>query len=421
MFLLKLFSVNSLGVILRSFLGIISQKLIAIYLGPDGIAYVGNLKNALSIFGLGATAGVDQGVLKYQAELNENPEELKKLYSTSLAFILVGSIIFSFLLIFKASYWSFFLFRTTHYSYLFIILGITIPFTALYNLCFAIINGQLNYKKATLITLITAALITMLIIILVVFYQLPGVLLAITLSPSIQLIVLFFFARKQINLLRKLKILFYRVYTNGLFVFIVMSFVAVVLSNLIDIKLRSYLITKLSVNDAGYWTTMLNLSNYYLSFMTGVYSLYVLPKFSTIKDFKIFVKEVIYIYKIILPIFGIMFIAIFLLRDFIITILYSQDFLPMAILFKWQLIGDMVKIMAVVIAYQFIAQKLWKLFILTEIISMLLLYVFAPYFVENMGVEGITFAHFLRYLVYLAIVIISIIFVYKKKVKNETI
>ena len=93
----------------------------------------------------------------------------------------------------------------------------------------------------------------------------------------------------------------------------------------------------------------------------------------------------------------------------------------MAILFKWQLIGDMVKIMAVVIAYQFIAQKLWKLFILTEIISMLLLYVFAPYFVENMGVEGITFAHFLRYLVYLAIVIISIIFVYKKKVKNETI
>ena len=78
--MLKLLSVNSLGVVLRSFLGLISQKVIAVYLGPDGIALVGNLRNALAMFGFGSTIGVDQGVIKYQSEFNDKPEELKKLY-----------------------------------------------------------------------------------------------------------------------------------------------------------------------------------------------------------------------------------------------------------------------------------------------------------------------------------------------------
>ncbi|MFD0836870.1 O-antigen translocase [Mariniflexile aquimaris] len=421
LFLFKLFSVNSVGVIIRSFLGLLSQKLIAIYLGPEGIAYIGNLRNALSVFSLGATAGVDQGVLKYQSELNDNPEELKKLYSTSLAFILVGSVTISLLLLFGSSFWSQYLFKTPQFSYLFIILGFTIPFAAIYNLCFAIISGQSNYVKATLISLITAGSVTILVIFLVFFCQLSGVLLAITLTPIIQLLVLFIFARKEIDLFRNLKIHFHRIITNNLLVFIVMSVVAVVFSNLVDIELRSYLITKLSVKEAGYWTSMLNLSNYYLSFMTGVYSLYVLPRYAKIKDIKTFLKEIMLIYKVILPIFVVLFIAIFLLRDFIIAILYTRDFLPMGVLFKWQLLGDMVKITSVILAYQLIAQKLWKLYILTEIISVLTLYVFGTYFIDRMGVQGITYAHFLRYIVYLIVVIVSILFANKNKIKNEVI
>ena len=75
-----------MGVILRSILGLISQKLIAIFLGPDGLALVGNLRNALALFGLGATTGIDQGVLKYQSEFEEEPSTLKKLYTTSVAY-----------------------------------------------------------------------------------------------------------------------------------------------------------------------------------------------------------------------------------------------------------------------------------------------------------------------------------------------
>jgi len=405
--------------VLRSILGVVSQKIIAVYLGPDGIALVGNLKNALALFGFGSTTGIDQGLIKYQSEFNDDPKKLKKLYATSLAYSLVGSIVVGLILFFGASYLSQYLFNTSDFDYLFMILAFTLPFTALYNLCFAVINGKSNYKKATIVTFTAYAIVTILIILLVVFYQLSGALLAITLTPIAQLLTLLCFARGEAQLFTRLKVRFHKSFKSELFIFILMAFVAVVFNNVIELQLRNHLIKKLSIEEAGYWTSMLSFSNYYLSFMTGVYSLYILPKYAKIKRLDTFVKELKHIYKIVLPIFAVMFLVIFLLKAPLIQLLYTKEFLPMQILFKWQLLGDMVKIIAVIIAYQFIAQRLWKIFIVTEIISFILLYVFAVYFVGIMGVEGITFAHFLRYIVYLIIVIFTIRRFFKTKTAND--
>lgn len=417
--MLKLFSVNSIGVLLRSFLGLLSQKLIAIYLGPNGLALVGNLRNALTLFGLGTTFGVDQGVLKYQSELENNTHELKKLYATSAAYGIIGSIAIGLILFFGATYWSQFLFKTEHYRYLFMILAISLPFTAVYNLCLATINGKSNYKKATIVTFSTYAIVTIAIIFLVSFYKLSGVLLAITLTPLAQLLTLLLFARSSLKLFTNLSIRFHSFYSKALFAFIVMSCAAVFFSNVVDIQLRNYLINHLSTEEAGYWTSMTSLSNYYLSFMTGVYSLYVLPKYSKMASMKAFVIELKRMYKLILPLFGLIFVALFFMRELVIKLLFTEEFLPMEALFKWQLLGDFIKIIAVIMAYQFIAQKLWKLYIMTEVLSYVLLYVLGVYFIDTMGVEGITFAHFLRYVVYLIIVILAVKNIFKKKEIHE--
>lgn len=402
-----------MGVILRSVLGLISQKIIAIFLGPEGIALVGNLRNAIALFGLGATTGIDQGVLKYQAEFEEEPLILEKLYTTSAAYTLLGSIIVFLVLFFGATFWSNYLFETARFDYLFMILSFTMPFSALYNLCFAVINGKSNYKKATIISFTTYALVTLFVIILVIFYQLSGALLAVILTPMAQLLTLVLFARKEIYLFLNLKVNFDKLFKNKLFVFIVMAIAAVVLSNVVELQLRNYLIKKLSAAEAGYWTSMMSLSNYYLSFMTGVYSLYVLPKYAKIKSLQSFKLELIKIYKFVIPVFCLLFLGIFLFRIFIIKLLYTNEFLPMEQLFKWQLFGDLIKIISVVLAYQFIAQKKWKLFILTEFVSYLLFYIFGVYLVDKIGVEGIVYAHFLRYIVYLIIIIFTVKYSFK--------
>lgn len=421
LFLVKLFSFNSVGVILRSILGLISQKLIAVFLGPEGVALVGNLRNTLALFGLGATTGIDQGVLKYQSEFEEEPSVLKKLYITSAAYALLGSIIVFLILFFGATFWSNYLFKTPKFDYLFIILSFTMPFTALYNLSFAVINGKSNYKKATIVSFVTYTLVTLLIIILVIFYQLSGALLAVTLTPITQLLTLFLFLRKEMYLFLNKKIRFDKLFKNKLFVFIIMAIAAVVLSNIVELQLRNYLIKKLSATEAGYWTSMMSLSNYYLSFMTGVYSLYVLPKYAKIKSLQAFKLELIKIYKFVIPVFCCLFLGVFIFRMFIIKILYTTEFLPMEQLFKWQLFGDLIKIIAVVLAYQFIAQKKWKLFIITEAVSYMLLYIFGVYFINKMGVEGIVFAHFLRYVIYLIIIIFTVKYSFRTNNKLDEI
>ncbi len=414
LFLVKLFSVNSIGVISRSVLGFVSQKIVAVYLGPNGIALLGNLRNALNLFGFVSTIGIDQGVLKYQSEFEDKPNELKKLYESSLAYSIIGSIVIFLVLFFGATYWSNYLFKTPEYNYLFVILAFTLPFTALYNLCFAIINGKSNYKKATLISFTAYAIVTLFIVALVICCDLSGALLAVVLTPIAQIITLMIFARSEMYLFYGLKIKFHKFYKNNLFVFIVMSFSAVVLGNVVELQLRNHIIKKLSIQEAGYWTSMLSLSNYYLSFMTGVYSLYILPKYAKMTSLKVFKKELVSIYKIIIPIFALMFMGIYVFREIIIQLLYSKEFLPMQSLFKWQLIGDLVKIIAAVMAYQFIAQKSWKLFIITEMISYALLYIFGVYFVDKMGIEGIVLAHFLRYVVYLIVIIFLVQYIFKK-------
>ncbi|MDG1730032.1 MAG: O-antigen translocase [Algibacter sp.] len=414
LFLIKLFSVNSLGVLGRSALVIFSQKIVAVFLGPEGMALVGNLKNAMALLGLGASFGVDQGVLNYQSKHEGENQHLKKLYGTSLAFSVIGSIIVFCVLFFGSKFWSNYVFNTAKFDYLFIILSFILPFTAIYNLCFSIISGKSNYKKATIISFTANALSTLLVLLFVFKYQLSGVLLAVTLTPVLQLLSLVVFGRNEIKLLLKSKIQFNKLFRSKLMGFIIMAFVAVVLSNLVDIELRNYLTEEISSQNAGYWTAITSLSTYYLSFMAGIYTLYILPKYAKIESFKAYKLELINIYKIILPIFIIMFLGIYLGRDFIIEILYSKAFSPMKVLFKWQLIGDLVKIVAVVMAYQLVAKNKWKLFILTEFMSYALFYFLGIYFVEKNGVEGIVFAHFVRYLLYLLIIVWSVRYIFKK-------
>ncbi|WP_370476807.1 O-antigen translocase [Tamlana flava] len=418
LFLIKLFSVNSLGVVGKSLLVVFTQKIVAVFLGPEGMALAGNLKNALAFLGLGVTSGVDQGLLSYQSKYENKSRLLNKLYGTSMAFSIVGSILVFFVLFFGSKFWSNYLFSTPNYSYLFIILSFLLPFIAVYNLCFSIISGKSNYKKATLISFVSSALSVVLVLLLVINYRLSGVLLAITLTPILQLLALALLGKKEILLLFKNRIEFNKLFRSRLVGFMIMSFVAVALNNFVDIELRNYLIEKLSTKEAGYWTAISSLSTYYLSFMAGIYTLYILPKYAKIDGFTEYKFELINIYKIILPIFLVMFIVIYLCKGFVIKTLFSDEFLPMEILFKWQLIGDFVKIIAVVMAYQLVARNEWRLFILTEFVSYIILYFLGVYYIEKNGVEGIVFAHFVRYLLYLLIIVLSVRYAFiKRKVK----
>jgi len=417
--LLKITSLNTGAVGVRAILGFVSQRLIAEKLGPSGVALIGDLRNIIPMIQSLSTLGMFNGIVKYVAENKENKEELLKFFSTTFVYILVTSIISFCVLFFGASYWNDLIFSGENdFSIVFKILGVAVPFIAMNRVVNGVMNGLSAYKKFVKIELINYCLGFFLILSLLYSNNLNGVLIAISIVPVLQFLILFYFFSKTLKeYLDYKKISFSIPYRNKLFGFTIMSFVATLLSNFVEIDLRGDLKSQISEADAGYWTAMTNLSKQYLMFSTAIFTLYVIPKFSKIKGSVEFRKEVLQIYKTLLPLFAIGMLLIYVLKDWVIGITHGNDFLAMKPLFKWQLLGDFIKIASIIIAHQFLAKKMVKQFIITELISLALFYSFSTYFIKKMGAEGIVFAHFVRYIVYL----ILVVFMLRKHIFGDTI
>ena len=137
-------------------------------------------------------------------------------------------------------------------------------------------------------------------------------------------------------------------------------------------------------------------------FVTSIMTLYIIPRFTEIDTKKEFRKEVFDFYKSVMPIFGLGLLVIYILKPFMVSIVFSDEFQPVEDLFLWQLLGDFVKVLAIVIAYQFLAKKMFWHYILTEAFLVIILYILQVYILLiylRWYVEGAVVAHFVSYLV----------------------
>lgn len=392
----------------RMLLAFMSQKVIAVLLGPEGVAVLGNVRNIIPMIESFTTLGVFNGIVKYVAEYKDDKKELHKLFSTTAVYLLCASIVSFCVLFFGAELLNKWLFLgKSDFAYVFKILAIAAPFLALNRIFNGVINGLTAYKKFVNISLIAYTISVLVLLIAVYFKSLTGALIAIAITPILQfsLLTYFYFSiLKEYIAFKELR--FAIPYKNKLVAFTLMSIVATFLGGFVDIKLRTHLMKNISDVDAGNWTGITNISKQYLMFSSAILTLYVIPKFAQINESGQFRKEVIRIYKTLLPLFAIGMLLIFFTREWVILIAKSKEFLGMKPLFKWQLLGDFVKIASVIIAHQFLAKKMVKQFIITELMSLVLFYVFSIYFIDVLGAEGIVLAHFLRYILYFIIVAI---------------
>ena len=166
------------------------------------------------------------------------------------------------------------------------------------------------------------------------------------------------------------------------------------------ILIRNHLGETLGWEAAGYWEAMWRLSAAYLMLVTTTLSVYYLPKLSELKDPAEIKKEILQGYKIILPVAAVCGLVIYLLRDFIIRVLFTAEFAQMEVLFGWQMVGDTLKIGSWVLAYLMLGKAMVKLFILSEIGFAALFYGLVYYFTGIVGLEGGAIAHALNYFFY---------------------
>ncbi|WP_158655141.1 O-antigen translocase [Flavivirga eckloniae] len=405
--LLKVTSANTLLVAVRMGVSLISQKVLAILIGAEGIAQVGNLWNVIRFFEQFSILGTSNGLIKYVSEYRDDKKQLNYLLSTVLVFTALASILSFVILFFWSDALNNLIFGINNdYGYIFKILSFIIPFMGINATLNALLNGHSAYKLFSKITLFTVIVSTIVIVVLTFKQGTYGSLLAISISPLIQFFgYILILPRKYRNHINLTKLSYGLHFKSKLMSYSFMTVIVVLIINISEIAIRYLIESKVSALDAGYWTAMSSISKTYMQFSAAIFPLYVLPKYAKIKDTFGFRKEVKKIYQMLLPIIVVGMFLVFLFRDLIIKVLYTEEFLSMSTLFKWQLLGDLIKFCAIVISYQFLAKKQIGYFVFTEILSVLLFYGFSVYFVNIYGTEGIVIAHFIRYVLYFIVVL----------------
>ena len=391
--ILKITSLNSLVVGTRLLISLIVQNLLAQYTGQSGIAKVGQIRNFTNILTSVSSLGVFNGVVKYVSEYKDNEKGLIKLFSTVYVISTITTIILSVVIFTYAKNLSSWLFLSEDYYLVFHILSMIVPFIAMNRIFNGIISGLSAYKVHAKIEVVWYSMASFLLIFSLYNYNIEGVLIAIAITPIIQFFVLVFIFGKTLNEYMKFSKLSFRFpMLKVLLGFTLISFTATVCSNFVEINFRNLISDKISENEAGIWTAMSSISKMYMQFLITIFSIYILPKYAKIHFSYAFKKEIKNIYKTLLPLVIIGMLIVYFSREILILLIYNDDFLGMKVLFKWQLLADLVRFIANILSFKFLAKNQVKYFVSTQLIGLVTYCICGHLLINHFFVEGLVIA-----------------------------
>ncbi|WP_242085678.1 O-antigen translocase [Aestuariivivens sediminis] len=406
--LVKVISLKSISVFVKVFSGILTSKAIAVFIGAEGLALIGNLRNFTSAVQSISILGLYNGAVKYIAQFREDASKLSRTLSTVFYLGFATTILMSFLCYFFAGSINDLIFPSYNdYAYVIKIFAIVLPFYALNMFSFSIMNGFAKYKNLIIINIIGQMLGLSVALVLIYQKKIDGALISVAIAEALILLITLvgiIHRRSLVGLIQVERISFK--FVKKLSSHTIMAFFSAMILPFIFLAIRSYIIDHISYKDAGFWEAMTRISKYYLMFVTSIMGLYVLPRFSDIDTVKEFRKEVFRFYKALIPLFGLGLIAIYFLRSYIVLFIFSEEFKPVEDLFFWQLLGDFVKVLSTIIAYQFLAKKMFWHYIVTEAFLVIILYVTSIYFIKVFGVEGAVIGHLVSYLMYFGVILL---------------
>jgi PST family polysaccharide transporter len=404
--ILKITSLNSLVVGIRLLVSLIVQNLLAQYTGQSGIAKVGQIRNLSNILTSLSSFGVFNGIVKYVSEYKNNEKGLTKLFSTVFVISSIATISISVIIFIYSKELSSWLFLTEDYYLVFHILSVIVPFIAMNRIFNGIISGLSAYKVHAKIEVIWYLIASIFLLISLCYYNIEGVLIAIAVTPLVQFLVLTLIFGKTINDYVKFKKLSLQTpLVKVLLGFSLISFVATVCLNFVEINFRTLISEKISENEAGIWTAMSSISKIYMQFLITVFSIYILPKYTSLNFSHEFKNEVKAIYKTLLPIVVLGMLFVFFSKKYLILSIYNESFLSMTILFKWQLLADLVRFIANILSFKFLAKKQIKHFVSTQLIGLTTYLIMGNLLIDLYLVEGLVMALFFSNLIYLIVVL----------------
>lgn len=394
----------------------IVNKFVAVVGGPVALTQLGNFQNFSAIIQMFAGTMYQTATTKFTSELKS--DETRKIFIKNLITLgLIQSVFVVFLLTFYVDKINFKIFNSSSNDIVLVLFLLCLPFTVFCVLINSFFNGIQYIRLFISINIIAA--ITNLVLVLA-FGFLWGELGIYCAFSVFYFFVFFFVLRKTILYCgcRKFLAPFYFDFAllKKILFFSLITISSIFISNVTLIFIRSIVSSPmLPVNYAGYWQGVWNLSQVAMSFITISLSTYLLPAISKSESYIQVKQELFVSARIIIPFALLLSLSIYFLREYLVVILFTKEFMPMTDMFFWQFSGNVVKAISWLFGFVFVSRGMVKITILTEVLVAIFFIFSCKYLVNSGMLDAPAFAYFLAALFHF-VLMVSLFFLV---IKNE--
>lgn len=384
--------------------GLIVIKLLAVAFGPSGVGQAGNFRQLITVLGVLSGAGIYNGVTKYVAEHQQDPERLKAVLGTASALVLGFSTLLALVFLFAAEPVSVALFGHPDYQSVVRAVALIQMGIAYANLFQAILKGYRD-AQGNALAVIGGSLVGLLAYWLCfTLGGYRGALTGFALVPALVVIpAAIMLLRRRAFTLDFLKPAWDRALARHFAKFTVMALITSVTLPVAYVMMRNLLAEHDGWQAVGIWQGVSSISDAYLQFITASFSVYLLPTLARLKSKAEISREILKALKFVMPVVAAVSFSVWLLRDFAIWLLFSSQFTAMRDLFAWQLVGDVLKVSAYIFGYLVIAKASLRFYLLTEISQFSLLTLFSHWLIPMHGALGAAQAYMATYILYFAL------------------
>jgi PST family polysaccharide transporter len=384
-------------------IGLFKVKILAIVLGPSGIGIMGLLTSVMAagatFFGLGLSrSGVRELALNSDNAIKFG--HVQKALTTGA--LLLGFLAVSVALVFRdnLSEW---LFDSSDFHYAIAIIGFGIFFSLLSNSQTAVLQGLRKISDIAKVKVFSAAIAAVLGLILIWRLGEDGVPAFIVLVPISTFSVAYFYCRKHSKTSIKkstLKDIFFE--WNNLvklgFVFMLTGLMAASCQFIV----RYIVNQELNIQSVGYFQAAWQISMTYISFILASMAVDYYPRLTQkIHDHEaanLLVNEQT---EIAISFSAPILLGMLTFSPIIINILYSNEFNVSSEILRWQVLGDIFKIISWPLSFILVAKGRSGLFFLTELTWNATYILFVYFGIDIFGVEITGYAFAASYILYL--------------------
>lgn len=371
------------------------NKVVAVQLGPSGLATLAQLQNLISIVITAGSGGVTTGITKLIAEKDGEETGTRAVMEDANRIMRLASLGLAVVLALLSAPLSERLFGSPDYAPVLLGLALSLPVLSWGVTFRAALNGSSLVEALAATNALQTVAVALLVIVGTWFFGLAGALAGLVAGHLVS--VLAAALSRLRSLLPRARILYAESggHLSRLVQFSLMTLVGALLAPLVQILIRSYIGEEISTDAAGVWEAVLRISDTYLLLYTIPLSIYFLPRLAVLQNAVELSAELRKGVGFLVMTLPLVCVAIFLLRDWIIPLLFTSEFSDVGELILPQLLGDLFKMPGWLLGYYMLARAMTKWFIAGDVIFSALFLSTSLVLIDHLGTIGACYSHLL--------------------------